>query len=388
MAAATSSRKLMLPVSPGVLAWARETMGYSLDEAAVKLKVAPELLAHWEAALSRPPMSKAKKMAKLYRRPLIALMLPAPPEEPAGPPDFRTLPGSSPSARAFSPDLRLAIRQAHLRQEVAMELAEELGYAATVSLPKLTQERTPEQAAKAIRAKLGVPLEQQRLWRDHYAAYKAWRAAVEAHNILVCQFSSVALDEARAFSVAGPRYPVIALNAKDHPYARMFSLFHELGHVLLGGGGLCAWRREDAQQTERWCNRFAAEILVPGEALQALVAERGLPKSVTWEASEIGLLARGFAVSNSMMAIRLQEEDLADRAELAPLIAAWSAAGSSTPASGGGDYWRNLLSRESRLYLELLQEAVSSEHLSLHRATDYTGIRPAHWAQLQEKLGE
>ena len=78
-------------VNPAVLRWARETAGYSIEEAGDRV-AGPQALEAWEAGRDRPTWKAVQRLGKLYRRPVAALLLAEPPAEPLLPPDFRRLP--------------------------------------------------------------------------------------------------------------------------------------------------------------------------------------------------------------------------------------------------------------------------------------------------------
>jgi DNA-binding transcriptional regulator YiaG len=49
-------------VQPRVLAWARNSAGYSLDEAANKLQTSRDKLEAWESGTKPPSIAKVRKM--------------------------------------------------------------------------------------------------------------------------------------------------------------------------------------------------------------------------------------------------------------------------------------------------------------------------------------
>jgi transcriptional regulator with XRE-family HTH domain len=79
-------------VQPSVLAWARKSAGYSLEEAAKKLQTTPEKLNSWETGKKPPSIAKVRKMVAVYKRPLHFFFFDEPPVDPPIPHDFRRLP--------------------------------------------------------------------------------------------------------------------------------------------------------------------------------------------------------------------------------------------------------------------------------------------------------
>lgn len=64
-----------LPINPGVLSWARERAGYSLDEAAGSFK----RIASWEAGEGGPTYPQLEQLAEKFGLPIAVFFFPAPP---------------------------------------------------------------------------------------------------------------------------------------------------------------------------------------------------------------------------------------------------------------------------------------------------------------------
>ena len=107
-------------------------------------------------------------------------------------------------------------------------------------MPKIdsTQLGRGEACAEEIRGLLGITSEIQRKWVDEKEALNEWRKAIEKLGILIFQIS-MPVEESRGFSLADGKVPAIILNPQDSVKGRIFSLLHELGHILLDKSGLC-----------------------------------------------------------------------------------------------------------------------------------------------------
>ncbi|MGH2618754.1 MAG: helix-turn-helix domain-containing protein, partial [Thermomicrobiales bacterium] len=99
----STGSKLTVDIAPGVLTWARETIGLPLEVAAKRLGIKPATLAAMEEGSKPVTLAKIRQMAKQYDRPLIAFFLPAPPREEELLPDFRVI--HEGESRAWSPAL-------------------------------------------------------------------------------------------------------------------------------------------------------------------------------------------------------------------------------------------------------------------------------------------
>jgi Zn-dependent peptidase ImmA (M78 family) len=115
------------------------------------------------------------------------------------------------------------------------------------------------------------------------------------------------VDDCRGFSLVGDDYivPVIVINKKEGPEANSFTLFHELGHLLLRTEGICIGINREIE-IERWCNDFAGSVLVPLEALSAVAREFKPNVKVDWKVSRIQTIARKLKVSKDVIALRLE----------------------------------------------------------------------------------
>ncbi|MFN8469593.1 MAG: XRE family transcriptional regulator [Caldilineaceae bacterium] len=300
-------------ITAEVLLWARTRINMPLEIAAKKLDVEPERLAAWERGEDYPSFSKAKDIARVYKRPLAIFYLPEPPDATDMLHDFRRLPDMvrvGPSSA-----LLLEIERAEIQRSIALQLLpaseRDFDYLDTISL-----DDDPERVGEQIRGLLNITLEDQYEWKgDRSLAFRHWKDRIERLHVLVLQTTHIRgegfeLEEARGFSIGESALPVIMINAKDAPAGRIFTLLHEFAHLLLNSTGICDLlevRRPTTQeqQIEVFCNRVAAAALVPAKALVAQPTTQRHGNAEEWTEDEINRLARTFSVSNDSMVRRL-----------------------------------------------------------------------------------
>ena len=75
-------------------------------------------------------------------------------------------------------------------------------------------------------------------------------------------------DEFRGFSIYDRIAPLVFINIRDFKGARIFTLAHEMAHIWAGSGGVSnpdygLQHKLPDSSVERFCNRVAAETLVP-----------------------------------------------------------------------------------------------------------------------------
>jgi Zn-dependent peptidase ImmA (M78 family) len=295
---------------PSLLVWARSSAGYTIEEAAKRLPVAPDRLAAWEAGAARPTVKQLRRLGIIYGRPLAVFYLPAPPKGPAQPVhDHRRIWGEVPEG--ISPVLRKELDIAADRRQLALELLSLQAEAPPNFRLKAELSENPNTVAARFRRTLGITLEQQYGWRELYDGFNAWRDSIEEVGALVLQMTDVKVVEARGFSLAERPLPAVVANIKDRPRARSFTLLHELTHVALRESSVCTL--DDAARIEVFCNHVAGAVLVPAEALRAqqIVVDHG--RDMEWDDREVEALCRRFSVSREVVLRRLLILDRTDQ---------------------------------------------------------------------------
>jgi Zn-dependent peptidase ImmA (M78 family) len=301
--------------NPAVLVWARESAGFTLEAAARKLKVEAERLAAWESGGQRPSFAQLRRTAAAYKRALAIFYLAEPPKKFEPIRDYRRV--AEATGGQLSPALTQEIRKAQDRREWALDFFKELTIPVPTTKASISLNENFDVAATRIREVLGVTVEIQARWRDQYQAFREWRERLETVGVLTFQASAVAVAEVRGFSISKRPLPVAVANIKDAPRGRIFTLLHELAHILLNDGGICDLHEsenEDVSRVETYCNRVAGAILFSREQFLASGTvrnhRRGDPK---WTDEELSTLSSQFGGSREAALVRLLTLDLTTR---------------------------------------------------------------------------
>jgi len=377
-------------VEPPMLVWARVSASISQEEAAKKLGIDLNRLEAWETGQESLSIAQLKKLAELYKRPLSVFFLSKPPVEFQPMRDLRRLHAiAAPMGKA----LAYEIRAAHERRLIAIELSSELGE--EPHQLGITAQKTddPEVVAERLRERLGISVQQQFGWRNYDAAFKGWREAIELAGVLVCTLSGsnhqVPLSEARGFAIAEQPFPTIAVNGQDKGYGRIFTMLHELGHIVLGESVFeddfepLTTLRPANRSTETFCNRVAAAVLIPRHSLLNEAIVKNKNANSVYSDNEISHLAFQYSVSREALLIRLSEIGRVNdsfvqlkRVEIAELYANQQRAESKKAGSDGfAPYQYQVLSHLGREFSRLVLEAYNTRRLTLSAASGYLGAQ-------------
>ncbi len=389
-------------VKPEVLVWTRTSAGFSVPEAAHRLKIDEDKLTSWEIGEDAPSIPQLRHLATLYKRPLAVFYLQQVPKDFQVIRDLRRLPGIG--LRHFPANLQLEIRRAAQKRELALEMLADLGEAATTFGLRATLDEDPEEIGLRLRAALGVSDDIQSKWRDSdgRAAFNAWRDRIETAGVLVFQATQFTTEDASGFAIAEDRLPVVVVNRKDPPTRRSFSLLHELAHLLLRVSGVSdldtdAARPPEDQAVEVYCNKVAAATLMPQRWLleDDRVAVQGT-RSTTWTDSEIADLARSFGVSREALLRRLLTFERTTEAfyrskrsqYLADYLAKQQREKEKTKDKGiPRNMPQETVSNLGRPLVRMILGNYYQDRMTLSEVVGYLGIKTKHFAKLEQAAG-
>lgn len=377
-------------VKPNLIRWAIDRSRLPVHALTVKF---PKLDA-WKSGKLQPTIGQLELFAKATFTPLGYLFLDSPPDETLPIPDFRTV-GDSPIGRP-SPDLIETIqamqrRQAWMHEFLIEESQEPLSFVGSA-----TGRRDIAGLSTSIRRKLGLESGWARTLSTWEAAVRTLRDAADRVGILVGSSGIVGLNtrralkpqEFRGFVLCDEYAPLIFVNSNDSKSAQMFTLAHELAHLWIGEGGLFNLIRTlpNNQENEQFCNRVAAEFLVPADEF-----------SEYWTAAKDNIqpfhwIARQFKVSPVVAARRALDLRFITRAMFVAFYeqdqADWNAQKARRKAGGasGGNFYASQSSRLGKRFSLAVVRAAREGRLLYREAYQLTDLRGETFAKYAELL--
>ncbi len=305
----------------------------------------------------------------------------------------------SPQKIEIIPDLRTP--NSEVRTKISRQLQEQIDfcqarvdwfhdYAISEQFEKVScvnsvsSNASPEITAKYYMKKLQIhsllsDLREEK--KSVYAYFRALRERIESIGVLT-EASGIAgnntrhvfcVDEFRGFAITDDYAPLIFVNKKDEPEAQIFTLIHEFAHIIRGESGIS---NADVR-AENWCNRFAAEFLVPSEEMPANLANL----------DEVERLAGFYFVSRQVILLRAKSLNIIQPAVFDELWGKVTQQFHLQPQKrGGGNAIRNLGDRLSKRFSFAVIESARSGHTLFRDAFALLGANGSTFWKLANHL--
>ncbi|MBB5519165.1 ImmA/IrrE family metallo-endopeptidase [Amphiplicatus metriothermophilus] len=381
--------KTVIGVQASILRWARETANLSIGDVAKRLKKPEAVIEAWEAGEKSPTYPQLERLAyDLYKRPLALFFLPAPPDEPRAQTEFRSLPTDD--LLSLDRDTIFLIRRARAFRFALEELyAKHSPVERPIWKEIVLSEASPlESQAQAIRSSLGVSLEEQRDWPSPDHALKEWRRAIEARGVFVFKHAFKQRDIS-GFCLVDDEFPLIMVNNSTTKTRQIFSLLHELAHVLFHRSGISVFddiRIESLpaqdRAIEKFCNAIAAEILVPLQDFRVATA-RWAPQAASDEQYEE--LAKRYHVSRAVILRRFLDEGRVTRQFYRRKAEEWDSQRSQS-AGEGGNYYATQGAYLSETFVREVFSRYAKRLLSRDEAAELIGVAPKNLSKLEDQI--
>jgi Zn-dependent peptidase ImmA (M78 family) len=367
------------PINSAILKWARERQGLSLEDVASRFKKDVAEIEDWESGKRTPTYVQMEKLAyDLYKRPIALFFFPEIPKEESLEKSFRTLPETEISK--ISPYLRSIIRKGKSIQIGLNELIGKPSLDNIVSNFIFRPQDSVENMAEKLRIFLDIPFDTQKKWKDSDEALKNWRKILEDKGVFIFK-EAFKDDNFSGFCLHDKSFPIIYLNNTLSKNRQIFTLFHELAHLLLGTSGIdprsdnyINFLKGESKEIEILCNKFAGEFLVPKDEFQKIKIPTSISENFIRETAE------KFHVSKEVILRKLLDIKYISKRDYDNWIQKWindfeGFKKIEKKAKGGADYYNTQSMYISETYQKIIFQKYYQNSLSLSEVADYLGIK-------------
>lgn len=211
-------------------------------------------------------LKQAEKLAKVLRYPFVFLLLDSPVTDIDKLPiaDFRSIEG-----KEIKPNINLKeqIEYCQNQQDWFSDYVNTCDLDVFKYNGKFSLHDDPQEVGLKLKEFLKITYKLSKNANDYL---KRLKIILENNGILVSSSkvlkntqNRLSLSDFRGFALYDDNAPLIFINGNDSTSAQIFTLCHELGHIVLGQSGVSDVVKNNKKKIEKWCNEFAANILMP-----------------------------------------------------------------------------------------------------------------------------
>ena len=373
-------------INKDMMYWARKYAGYVNGYENELPKDIKEKYEAWESGEKFPTWIQLRNVSKKYKVPTAFFFMKNPPKYELIPTlvNYRKLDRDS-IYENNSPYLIDNIHSSENRRSIFIELSEDMDEGIP-SFERFEGKTSKHNLSSFIREKLDVSLDTQKSWlkkdnrkdKGHYNFLNNWKEVItEKMGVLIFETYDVDIGEMRGLCIYHDVVPIILLNGKDSVNGRIFSLFHELTHLLLGESAICGDDLE--RDIEVFCNAVSGEFLVPeNDLIENLnnMHANDLLKDISdlYGVSEHVVLRRLLDLNK----ITKKDYDLKTDYEFIP--------SSNKTKGNSGNYYRNMIKYNGRPFYSLVLSAYELGIINGSDFSKFTGLKVNQAPKIGEML--
>jgi Zn-dependent peptidase ImmA (M78 family)/transcriptional regulator with XRE-family HTH domain len=361
-----------------MIGWAMERVHETPISIARKLNVKPEKIAQWQSGDTRPSIRQAQELAKKLRIPFGYLYLKTPREEKLPLPDLRSVTGTiSPS-----PDFLDVLYDAFRKQQWYHDYLEQDNASPIPFIGRFNLNDDTKTIAVDISKTLNISNYMRQECNSWEQFLTEFIRRAERARVLVLRSGIVGsnthrqlnVQEFRGFAISDDLAPLVFINGRDYKTAQIFTLAHELAHLWIGQSGISnpdymLRSKEQRHRIDQVCDSIAAEVLIPS-----------VDFLLRWDDSyelddNLDRIARKYRVSTFVVLRRAYEFGKIQRELFVLKYGELLGRVTRKKTDDGGDYYKLVLSRNSRTFTSALVVATGEGRVLPKEAAALLNIR-------------
>lgn len=372
-----------LPITPALVQWARERAGYSMDDAVRHFKK----IAAWEAGEALPTYVQLEQMADRFKIPVAVFFFPKPPAVPPIEQSFRTL--TAADFAAIPRTVRLFLRRGQAMQLNVAELNDSKNPAGRVISRDLkpSPNTSLDKIAAQVRDYLGVSIDEQISWKNVDEALEKWREVFATKAGVYVFKDAFRAPNYFGFCLYDDEFPVIYINNSSAKSRQIFTLFHELGHLLFHTSGIDILDDDfidhlggAEQKIEIICNGLAARVLVPDDVLDEMIKGAKIGRPLATQ------LASCFSVSREVIYRKFLDRGLIDADEYGAAAKEWAKQMKPKDAESSGNYYNSQRAYLGQRYIDLAFTRYYQHRFDRGQLAEYLNLKPKNLPTFAEKF--
>lgn len=379
-------------VSKDILDWVMSRI--RMEE--ISTAVAQRLL-QWYNGEKTPTFNQVEEASRATGIPLGYFFLTTPPKEVLPLLDYRTV-----DSLELQKPSRNLIDTIHNMEQIQEWAKEELVRSGASALPFVGSLKNNSQYSmfvSKVREILDLPIDWFSLSKTPDDSFRYIRSKISDAGVIVMMNGIVgnnthrplAIDEFRAFALVDNYAPLVFINSNDSTSGRLFSLLHELVHILMGKNNFYNDRYSAHGQinpAETICNAVAAEILVPDVLF---VSKWNETIAQSDDEATIASLARFFKCGMTVIARKALDHRFITKqlyAKVSQLaVQLYNEHKKKAKESSGGDFYKTAVSRIDQRFFRMLVGSVAEGRTLHSEAFRLTNTTRSTFHELREQAG-
>lgn len=354
-----------LNIQPNLLRWVIQRAGISEEKA---IETFP-LLNGWLFQEKQPTLNQLKKFAAKFYVPFGYLFMSNLPIENIPFPMFR---GEAGQQDHFNLNVYDTVMNVQARQEWLEEYLEENDIKTCNFIGSITTKTSISETVRRLRTILELDDRWAFSLATPDAAVSLLGQKIEDTGVFLAYNGVVGnnthrplkVSECRGFALVNEKAPYIFVNSADSKSAQLFTLIHEVAHLMLGvSAGHAGSEVLNHEATENYCDMVAAEFLVPASVLREI-----------W-INDTKSASRRFKASELVVARRAHDLCLMSDTEYKAFWAMYSQRQLRIKKkSTGGSFYLTSVKRVGRNFAIHVRNAVNNKQLNYTEAYRLTGL--------------
>ena len=375
---------MKIKVNNDILVWARQELNITQEEVADRMGRNIEDIVNWEEGKDYPTYAQLEKLAyTIYKRPLAVFFFPNIPNIPKNNGKFRTL-----DNEIFN-EIPTRIIELMNQARVMQLNLQELDSNSRIRITELELDIHEQNFYEKLRDVLGVDIELQKKAKNMSDAFEMWRSAFYECGVYV--FKEAFKDNSfSGFCLYDIKYPVIYINNSMSYSRQIFTLFHELCHILIKTSGIDKANDDyisrlelDNRKLEMICNMFAGKFLVPTNDLLKLI------DNVEINEKNIEKLSKKYSVSRDVILRKLLDMGKISKEAYEKKHSDYQEEMYRKPInSGGGNYYNTKKAYLGENYINDVCSNYYSGKIDLYETANYLNVRVEAIPQLGVMIKE
>ncbi|MDR1872370.1 MAG: ImmA/IrrE family metallo-endopeptidase [Deltaproteobacteria bacterium] len=361
-----------MDINNDILSWARDFT--STDIKQCHKTFGQEKYDKWESGKDQPTYLELKKLGKLFRKPIAVFFFNNPPSFRSPMSNFRTLDNLN---VIFSDNIVHKLENGRVMQLNLYELHEGVNPSSNLITEISFDVSSIQNTASQLRDILKINLKEQKKFSSPDDAFKRWREAF--YNIGVYVFKDAFNDDSiSGFCLYDPVFPVIFVNNSLAFNRQIFTLFHEIYHLIYQISGIDflndpEFKDLDYKKIEHGCNEFAGAFLVPDLDFLPQITENTL--------DYLHLFSKKYSVSREVILTKLFYNNLItldtyiNKREELYNDNFRNKGNSEKLTKGGGDYFLKIKSYKGHHYIDLVYNCYQNNKITLPQLANYLDMK-------------